>query len=132
MSKDSDREILELAAKAAGYTIVGWNDQHGFEVAVLSDGSFWQPLTKNKITDRAGDALRLAMKLRLLGAPSMELAYIMAMGSDDPEEATCLAIVRAAANMVGQDDPAPLKIILPLNSFEDDWDASGMDAYDDL
>lgn len=58
--------------------------------------------------------------------------YVMAMGADDPEEATCLAIVRAAANMVGQDEPAPLKINLPLNSFEDDWDASGMDAYDDL
>ena len=43
-----------------------------------------------------------------------------------------LAIVRAAANMVGQDDSAPLKINLPPNSFEDDWNASGMDAYDDL
>lgn len=131
-AKKNDRKILELAAKAAGYKILGWNDQHGVDLAILSDGSLWQPLVKNKITDRMGDAMRLAMKLRLLAAPSMQLQYVMGLGADDPEEATCLAIVRAAANMVAQDDSAPLKINLPLNSFEDDWDASGMDAYDDL
>lgn len=130
--KKNDREILELAAKAAGYKILGWNDQHGVDVAILVDGSFWQPLIENKLTDRMGDAMRLAMKLRLLGAPSMELQYIMAMGADDPEEATCRAIVCAAANKAGDDESTPLKIHLPLNSFMDDWDASGMDAYDDL
>ena len=39
---------------------------------------------------------------------------------------------RTARKMVGQDESVPLKINLPLNSFEDDWNASGMDAYDDL
>ncbi len=32
----------------------------------------------------------------------------------------------------GQDGSVPLKINLPPNSFEDDWNASGMGAYDDL
>ena len=131
-SKQNDRRLLLLAAKAAGYTIIGWNDLNEADVAVLSDGTYWQPLIKNHITDHMGDALRLAVKLRILGAPSMELAYIMALGSDNPDEATCRAIVRAAANVVGQDQSAALKIVLPLNTFEDDWDASGMDAYDDL
>lgn len=119
----------------AKYASIPWSRDRSHQivdVAVLSDGSFWQPLTQNKITDRMGDAMRLAMKLRLLAAPSMELQYVMALGADDPEEATCLAIVRAAANMVGQDESAPLKINLPPNSFEDDWNASGMDAYDEL
>lgn len=61
----ADRELLELAAKAAGFVITGWNRQRGEDVAVLSDGSYWQPLLKNGITDCDGDALRLAMKLRL-------------------------------------------------------------------
>lgn len=61
----NDRELLGMAAKAYGRKIVGWNDQHEVHVAVLDDGSFWQPLWENAITDSMGDALRLAVKLRL-------------------------------------------------------------------
>ena len=59
----NNREMLELAAKAAGNQIVGWNEQHGVDVAVMKDGSFWQPLLENPITDCMDDALRLAVKL---------------------------------------------------------------------
>ena len=42
-----DRELLELAAKAAGKKIIGWSDQYGVDVAVLDDHSFWQPLLES-------------------------------------------------------------------------------------
>ena len=61
----TDREMLELAAKAAGKKIIGWNDQYGVDVAVLDDHSFWQPLLENHLTDCMGDALRLAVKYRI-------------------------------------------------------------------
>lgn len=59
----NDRELLEAAAEAAGMKVTGWNTQQGEEVAVLDDGSFWQPLHMNRITNADGDAFRLAVKL---------------------------------------------------------------------
>lgn len=47
----TDRELLELAAKAVGKRVTGWNTAQGEVVAVLEDGSFWQPLHSNRITD---------------------------------------------------------------------------------
>lgn len=61
----NDRELLGLAAKAGGYEIIGWEMTCGVEVAVLADLSRWQPLLKNEATDCMGDALRLAVKLRI-------------------------------------------------------------------
>lgn len=61
----TDRELLELAANAAGKVITGWNTRYGVDVAVLDDGSYWQPLLNNSITDTDGDALRLAVALRI-------------------------------------------------------------------
>lgn len=61
----ADRELLELAAKTIGRKVTGWNTAQGELVAVLDDGSFWQPLSKNRITDSDGDALRLAVKLNI-------------------------------------------------------------------
>lgn len=58
----ADREMLEMAAKTIGRKVTGWNTAQGELVAVLDDGSFWQPLSKNRITDSDGDALRLAVK----------------------------------------------------------------------
>jgi hypothetical protein len=57
----SDRELLELAAKAAGYVVLdGWD---GKSLSVDASGygpqSDWNPLTND------GDALRLAVKLRI-------------------------------------------------------------------
>jgi hypothetical protein len=49
-----DRELLDLAAKAAGIDLVGFSDDG---MAERADGGWWNPLEDD------GDALRLAMKL---------------------------------------------------------------------
>jgi hypothetical protein len=98
----TDREMLELAAKAAGMNIewqpCGWahNNETGCE---------WNPLTDD------GDALRLAVKLKLAFATwgSGACVVVFLHGGrgrivephygDDPERATRRAIVRAAAEI---------------------------------
>jgi len=59
----TDRELLELAAKAAGYDVAFWPSRNdaGFECGFLHavDGGIWNPLTDD------GDALRLAVKLQM-------------------------------------------------------------------
>ena len=56
----SDRELLELAAKAAGIRINHWvYDDLDYSPAVLEAGGTWHPLADD------GDALRLAVKLGL-------------------------------------------------------------------
>jgi hypothetical protein len=97
----SDREMLELAAKAAGfqnYTIRGDTVYVKTGTARVDSGYYWNPLTDD------GDALRLAVKLNIdvcFGAN-----YVIARGSvqmpivnnaNDPYAATRRAIVRAAA-----------------------------------
>lgn len=56
-----DRELLELAAKAAGLKVRIWNGHTGVMCSIDDDrhGRMWMPLTDD------GDALRLAVKLRL-------------------------------------------------------------------
>ena len=62
----TDKELLELAAKAAGWKIAEWMLFNGIEVALLDDGmTYWQPLIPNSATDCDGDALRLAVKLHI-------------------------------------------------------------------
>lgn len=53
----SDRELLELAAKAAGITIIRWGQTAG---AFIENGSAWSPLTDD------GDAFRLVMALDMV------------------------------------------------------------------
>jgi len=97
----TDRELLELAAKAAGYREAGINKPY-------TDGLLenWNPLESD------GDALRLAVKLRLecmyeateLGPCHCQF-WIAGEGfkqvtehlNDDPYAATRRAITRAAA-----------------------------------
>lgn len=66
----TDKELLELAAKAAGIDLTGYNwfdtpFYTGFERRNLCEGGFdlpvssWNPLTED------GDALRLAVKLEM-------------------------------------------------------------------
>jgi hypothetical protein len=102
----SDRELLELAAKAAGYEYectshTGYpeNDQHQVRdsFGTLVD---WNPLTDD------GDALRLAVKLRHfrvgLGECIGRGAYshiAMLESGPDPDAATRRAITRAAAEI---------------------------------
>lgn len=107
--------MLELAAKAAGRCIVNWiGDGNWVSVAVLDDGSRWQPLHENQFTDCMGDALRLAVNLML----NVDLAYgeecVVRVFNDthffsesttqDPYAATRRAIFRAAAG-IGKEMP---------------------------
>jgi len=108
----SDKELLELAAKAAGYEDIDFEcevkyyakgyDENGAVIA------WWNPLTDD------GDALRLAVKLELLIDAigiSAGVRYSSENGYDvwlyekhenhnnDPYAATRRAIVRAAAEI---------------------------------
>jgi hypothetical protein len=114
----NDRELLELAAKAVGRTILQdphgrFRDCTGAHHSAMNIFSFplWNPLTDD------GDALRLAVKLRLQVAPGngmyedMVEAYVNSSvlgrypaGSaekhnGDPQAATRRAITRAAAEI---------------------------------
>ncbi len=106
-----DRELLELAAKAAGIKIDksetngGGRGNTGFDMlgnAVLDwhNNIRWNPLTDD------GDALRLAVKLGMLDSGSGFARYLSeyqrAVGHVPKEEtyaATRRAIVRAAAEI---------------------------------
>jgi hypothetical protein len=112
----SDRELLELAAKAAGYVLL-WGDVYsvGGDEVDCSDIPYikstepdvndmhWDPLTDD------GDALRLAVMLHMtvrcymgttvaqIGTPGLKSVYEEVTNHADPAEATRRAIVRAAA-----------------------------------
>ena len=98
----TDRELLELAAKAAGIKLHHWWEDEFVPVDPNTNdaGVFWNPLTDD------GDALRLAVKLSMTVSP-----YVVEYGVDgigkhiiedtatDPYAATRRAIVRAAAEI---------------------------------
>jgi hypothetical protein len=112
----TDRELLELAAKAAGlyvgfeyaYTKSGRHDLYWSHVhhqlawhdktagSEYPEPVFWNPLTDD------GDALRLAVKLDLtvmIGAVRDVSGQLSLDKSEDDLEATRRAIVRAAAEI---------------------------------
>jgi len=95
MTTTTDRELLELAAKAAGY-----NDP----IFAKQIGKLWNPLTDD------GDALRLVVKLRLIvqvcpnGTQVIHdsfdiMDYVIEEHNGNPCAATRRAIVRAAAEI---------------------------------
>jgi hypothetical protein len=104
----TDRELLDLAAKAAGITLdwqEGWN---GMPDSASNMGRVWSPLTDD------GDALRLAVKLNMevcshadadiggiswADASGHAFAYIELPHDGDQMAATRRAIVRAAAEI---------------------------------
>ena len=112
---NTDRELLELAAKAAGLTIVGsipsiLHDDDWLETTDNGPDMFWNPLQND------GDALRLAVKLRIMLNREINCGYdiVEAIGPErddmtchcstesiegDPYAATRRAIVRAAAEI---------------------------------
>jgi hypothetical protein len=102
----SDRELLELAAKAAGidysHDNAHWKHEDHCAFWSYDDlctcGARWNP------RDDDGDALRLAVKLGLLSAPFMPLEFIAATGDSDPCAATRRAITHAAAE-IGRNMP---------------------------
>lgn len=102
----TDRELLERAAKAAGMEVLWLPAAPGRRAMFwTSKTGEWNPLTDD------GDALRLAVKLRLViqHAPKyvvvMDVAREIAEHQDtrendgDPYVSTRRAIVRAAAEM---------------------------------
>lgn len=106
----TDKELLELAARAAGYVEIDFLgfDVDGYANVYDADGKhyIWKPLTDD------GDALRLAVKLGLtitidIGLGHETEAYEYAKPeffsqvdhNDDPFAATRRAIVRAAAEI---------------------------------
>lgn len=100
----NDRELLELAAKAAGINTEG---QYAYSSILTDDDKIWNPLTDD------GDALRLAVKLHLTIDRSevkpaavvycdwqdRPLVQTIEDHGNDPYAATRRAIVRAAAEI---------------------------------
>lgn len=105
MTTETDRELLELAAKAYGLaTEYVWHsdpfyegfmrrnfDESGFEI----ETQLWNP------RDDDGDALRLAVKLGLFAEydAASQLQAISEVPGADPYADTRRAIVRAAAEI---------------------------------
>lgn len=98
----SDKELLELAAKAAGISLVTWTDMYdacdeiGGRFITHPHGEPWNPLEED------GDALRLAVKLDLLNDPRFlhERDVLMFTKNMPRLEATRRAFVQAAAAQV--------------------------------
>ena len=108
MTRDdiTDRELLELAAKAAGATWIDDNWPEDLPGLMLDFGkgtTQWNPLTND------GDALRLAVRLRMMvsigkgGFCTADIDELDASVNEcvtpDPLAATRRAIVRAAAEI---------------------------------
>jgi hypothetical protein len=98
----NDRDLLELAAKAAGYEITS----QGNDFWLAQDGQsvkHWSPLADDS------DALRLAVKLEIGAVISSSFVYVVKYYKDEPilreslgsdhYAATRRAIVRAAAEI---------------------------------
>lgn len=102
----NDRELLEGAARAAGYGELRFLD----DSSIIVNGRRWNPLADD------GDALRLAVKLHislmmrgisLSAFDHGETLHIEEWYSGDMATATRRAIVRAAAE-IGKKVDAPL------------------------
>lgn len=90
-----DKELLELAAKAAGVDCDAQLDD-GTVVTAAEAPIFWNPLTDD------GDALRLAVHLRItphIDENMTDCEDCTEAHIDDPDAATRRAIVRAAAEI---------------------------------
>lgn len=107
----TDRELLELAAKAAGIDLTGWTWTElsfaiDYECPDPDVGRYWNPLTDD------GDALRLAAKLwicidtegesicaSIYRAHPKDCIHAHERDFDDLSAALRRAIVRAAAEI---------------------------------
>lgn len=94
----TDRELLEMAAKAAGISIffsVEWHD-----VGECYTGSRAVPRSWNPLTDD-GDAFRLAVQLGILGSPEIasHKAIVQFLHGYDMYRLERYAITLAAADI---------------------------------
>jgi hypothetical protein len=102
----TDRELLELAAKAAGLVHAKWSDacdemitpsEHHSRFRRAGDWNIWNPLTDD------GDAFRLMVKLGIHYSwnndSHVELVSEVVTANDDRYAAARRAITRAAAEM---------------------------------
>jgi len=93
----TDRELLELSAKAAGIEIEYWLNDNPRVVEMfrghLPNHEVWNPLTND------GDALRLAVKLRLQITITEGVPEDASSGDAVEYAATRRAIVQAAAEI---------------------------------
>ena len=106
MTDMTDREMLEYAAKAAG--IERGADRFDGGISITDITGRHRSLPKWNPLDDDGDALRLAVKLRLLidtqynngvGVGSASIPWLWVSTAVDPYAATRRAIVRAAAEI---------------------------------
>lgn len=101
--KETDKELLELAAKAAGFDLSEAIIYPGKFGVVAPFKTSWNPLYDD------GDAFRLIVKLGLCIGPNFDGDTAVAFGkevrnicedySNDPYAATRRAITRAAAEI---------------------------------
>lgn len=92
----TDRELLELAAKATGdfYTHPDNKIPDGLPVIFYLDGKQWNPLTDD------GDAMRLAVKLGMdICVDTRQIVDEMESHNNDLRAFARRAIVRAAAEI---------------------------------
>jgi hypothetical protein len=103
----TDKELLELAAKAAGIEYDFCRPElGGCQIRKPFVSGFWNPLTDD------GDALRLAVKLGLKTSVGYDIGLVFCrpsesdehevwepLGKNDPYAATRRAITRAAAEI---------------------------------
>ena len=109
----NDRELLELAAKAAGLKYTKPTDDYDGSIGLAVGENPMRTRTWNPLTND-GDAFRLAVKLDMNVFQAAKSAYALTYDDDDgtyekqvrytdtnndPYAATRLAIVRAAAEI---------------------------------
>lgn len=95
----TDRELLELAAKAYGIgPVIGRDDSFGLAIGPLARLRYWDPLTN------LGDATRLLVKLRMTLICARTHTACDVPGTDEwvsveaiDDAAACRVIVMAAA-----------------------------------
>lgn len=117
---NDDRELTELAAKAAGYRIewVSTRLDDNFTARIRNENPYWFNWPAWNPIDDDGDAFRLAVKLKMDVTVGQSVKVVCATNdygasrvvlplADDPCAATRRAIVEAAAE-IGKKIDAPL------------------------